>query len=67
MLHNQIIAEGEASSGKYAKLKAAKNALEVLSGLAPFEFREQYGCDCVGGGDEDGDGNGNREGVDSAI
>ena len=48
MVHGQIIAEGEASSGKYAKLKAAKDALDLLQGLAPFEYRGQYGCDCVG-------------------
>ncbi|KAL9102654.1 MAG: hypothetical protein Q9187_009099 [Circinaria calcarea] len=46
MVHNEIIADGESSSGKYAKLKASSNALELLQGLAPFEYRMQYRCDC---------------------
>ena len=46
MIHDQIIAEGTASSSKYAKLKASSNALAMLEGLAPFEYRIQYRCDC---------------------
>ena len=40
------MADGEASSGKNAKVKASQNALGALKGLAPFEFRLQYRCDC---------------------
>lgn len=54
MVHNEIIAEGTASSGKYAKVKASSNALELLKGLAPFEFRMQYQCTCTNGAQEDG-------------
>ena len=46
MIHNQIIAEGLASSGKNAKIKASSNALGILRGLAPFEYRSQYRCNC---------------------
>lgn len=47
MVHNQVIAEGISSSSKYAKVKASSNALELLKGLAPFEYRLQYRCDCT--------------------
>lgn len=46
LIHDDIVAEGTASSGRYAKLKASSNALELLRGLAPFEFRARFGCDC---------------------
>ena len=74
MIHDQIIADGQASSGKNAKLKAAKDALHQLQGIAPFEYRLQYRCDCVekkeredmeeGGG---GRSSAENMGVDSAI
>lgn len=74
MVHDEVIAEGTAVSSKYAKLKAASNALELLRGLAPFEFRAKYGCDCKAEGDEDGvvdseelTVDGIRYGIDSAI
>ena len=46
MIHDDIMAEGEASSTKNAKIKASQNALESLRGLAPFEYRLRYRCDC---------------------
>ena len=49
MIHDQIIAEGTASSSKYAKVKASSNALAMLEGLAPFEYRIQYRCNCTEG------------------
>ncbi|KAI9781616.1 MAG: Dicer-like protein 1 [Geoglossum umbratile] len=53
MIHDEIIAEGRASSGRHAKVKASAGALEVLKGLAPFGFRTKFGCDCVKGGGGD--------------
>lgn len=49
IVHGHVIASGQASSSKNAKVKAAGNALEKLRGLAPVEFRRMYGCGCVGG------------------
>ena len=46
MVHNEVIAEGQASSGKNAKVKASIAALKQLEGLALFEFRKLFGCDC---------------------
>ena len=48
MIHDIIVADGSASSGKNAKVKAAAKALEKLTGLAPYEFRKIYGCQCEG-------------------
>ena len=46
MVHFQIIADAESSSSKYAKIKASHKAREMLEGLAPWEFRKKYSCDC---------------------
>ena len=54
MVHDKIIAHSKGKSGRYARLRAANGALEVLNGLAPFEFRAKFGCACKGDGDEDG-------------
>ena len=68
MIHDQIIAEGTASSSKYAKLKASSNALAMLEGFAPFEYRIQYRCNCKEEKGEDGiEGNALEETVGSAI
>ena len=48
MIHGEVIAEGQASSGKNAKVKASNNALKLLRGLAPFEFKQTYQCNCDG-------------------
>ena len=48
LIHDDIVAEGQASSGKNAKVKASGNALKVLQGLAPFEYRARFRCDCEG-------------------
>ncbi|KZF23112.1 hypothetical protein L228DRAFT_219379 [Xylona heveae TC161] len=54
IIHNQVVADGSAASGKTAKVKASQKALEVLTGLAPFEYRKMYKCDCEV---KDADGN----------
>ena len=47
MIHDRIIADGEASSGKNAKVKACIAANDLLDGLGPHEYRKQYACDCA--------------------
>lgn len=46
IVHEGVIADGRASSGRYAKVKASERALAALEELSISEFREQYGCDC---------------------
>ena len=57
MVHFKIIAEADSSSGKYAKIRASHRALEALRGLAPWEYRKKFGCDCkeAESREEDGD------------
>ncbi|KAI1956642.1 Dicer-like protein 1 [Ophidiomyces ophidiicola] len=55
LVHDDLVAEAVASSARYAKLRASEKALVKLEGLAPFKFREIYGCNCGGshnGGDK---------------
>lgn len=46
MIHDKIIAHATASSGKNAKVRACKVALGILEGLAPFEYRLRFSCNC---------------------
>jgi len=46
VVHDKVVCHGIAASGRYVKLSASKNALSLLQGLAPFEFRTKYGCAC---------------------
>lgn len=55
IIHNEVVAEGMASSTRYAKMKASEEALILLEGLATFKFREKYRCDCRELGDGVGD------------
>ena len=48
MIHDEVVAEGTASSGKNAKVKASSQALKLLQKLAPFEYRHIYKCNCEG-------------------
>lgn len=56
MIHDEIITDASASSGKNAKVKASEKAVRLLEGLLPFEFRRRFGCDCEGLGDEGASG-----------
>ena len=46
IIHDEVVAEGVASSTRYAKIKASEEALTLLDGLPAFKFREKYRCDC---------------------
>lgn len=46
MLHSRVVADYRAESSRYAKIGAAKMALEVLTGLPLPEFRDRYDCHC---------------------
>lgn len=46
MIHDEIVTHDKGKSGRYAKLRVANKALEVLDGLAPYEFRGRFGCNC---------------------
>lgn len=46
MVHNDMIADGIADSGRYAKIAASKQALSRLQGLSPQQFRATFKCDC---------------------
>lgn len=48
MIHNEIVADASASSGKNAKVKASDKANKVLENMIPVVFRKQFGCDCEG-------------------
>jgi endoribonuclease Dicer len=52
MIHSQVVADFKAESSRYAKVGAAKKALEILDGLPLPEFRQEYGCDCQAEVDE---------------
>ncbi|OKL56214.1 Dicer-like protein 1 [Talaromyces atroroseus] len=46
LVHDVELAQGTASSGRYAKVKASQIALKNLEGLSVEEFREKYHCKC---------------------
>jgi len=46
MVHSKVISDYTSESSRYAKVGAAKRALEILQGLPLPEFRQNYGCDC---------------------
>jgi len=46
MIHNDIISHSQGKSGRHARLKVAQTALGAIEGLAPFEFRSRFGCNC---------------------
>ncbi|KAL9089736.1 MAG: hypothetical protein Q9159_002383 [Coniocarpon cinnabarinum] len=47
IIHSQVIGKASAKTSKVAKIHAANNAYEELHGMAPFEFRSKFGCECA--------------------
>ncbi|EFQ33220.1 RNase3 domain-containing protein [Colletotrichum graminicola M1.001] len=52
ILHGQIHFHAAAASGRYAKVAAAKRAVEKLENMDVGAFRKEYGCDCDAQGGE---------------
>jgi endoribonuclease Dicer len=46
LVHDQIVVDYTCESSRYAKVGAAKRALEILKGLPLPEFRAKFGCQC---------------------
>lgn len=46
IIHDTVIAEGVASSGRYAKVKASEKALVALENIGEVEFRQKFKCNC---------------------
>ncbi|KAL2070203.1 hypothetical protein VTL71DRAFT_13229 [Oculimacula yallundae] len=46
VVHGKVVADASAESSRYAKVAAAKKAMNFLSGLPLVEFRDEYACDC---------------------
>ncbi|KAH8681172.1 RNase3 domain-containing protein [Xylariales sp. PMI_506] len=46
LIHGAVHASGVATSGRYAKIAAAKDCIGLLEGLSTDEFKEKYRCDC---------------------
>lgn len=55
IVHSQVVADYKAESSRYAKVGAAKKAMEILQGLPLPEFRNRYACDCRDEEDEIGE------------
>ncbi|KAI2930306.1 hypothetical protein CBS147320_3428 [Aspergillus niger] len=51
IVHDVVIAEGTATSGRYAKVKASEKALAVLDEISSAEFQRKFRCDCRESGD----------------
>ncbi|KAI3032539.1 hypothetical protein CBS147345_1153 [Aspergillus niger] len=51
IVHDVVIAEGTATSGRYAKVKASEKALAVLDEISSAEFQRKFCCDCRESGD----------------
>ncbi|KAL4821319.1 hypothetical protein BDW67DRAFT_172141 [Aspergillus spinulosporus] len=46
MIHDTVVAEAIASSGRTAKIKASEKAVDMLKILRQGEFREKFKCNC---------------------
>jgi endoribonuclease Dicer len=54
MIHKEIVAHDKGESGRYARVRVAKLALEKLDGLGIAEFRARFKCGCSDGAQVDG-------------
>ena len=47
LIHDKVHFHSMGQSGRYARIRVSETALQQLDGLAPFEFRARYRCDCA--------------------
>ena len=47
IIHTTVICGDVSKSAKYSKLRVAAEAYDELRGMAPYEFRKKFGCDCT--------------------
>ena len=50
MIHGIVISDSMGASSKYAKIRAAQKANEILEGMSQAEFRRKFRCECVAEG-----------------
>ena len=70
MIHEEILADAEASSGKNARVRASEKALRLLEGMSVENFRKRFNCSCgraVGGGKAREEGNSKIEQVGNKM
>lgn len=46
MIHDEILADAEASSGKNARVRASEKAVRLLEGMSIADFRKRFKCSC---------------------
>lgn len=46
MIHEEILVDAEASSGKNARVRASEKALRLLEGMSVADFRKRFNCNC---------------------
>lgn len=46
MIHDEILADAQASSGKNARVRASEKALRLLEGMSVTDFRKRFKCSC---------------------
>lgn len=46
MIHDEILADAEASSGKNARVRVSEKAVRLLEGMSVADFRKRFKCSC---------------------
>ena len=46
IVHGEVVAHSKGKSGRYARVRVANEAREMLQGLNAAEFRGRFGCNC---------------------
>jgi endoribonuclease Dicer len=47
VIHNGVITDATGASGRYAKVRASKDALALVRGMGREEFRKKFKCRCM--------------------